>query len=444
MMYLNKFFNHTFKILLIIAMICFVSSCGGSTSGDKKEDPENSIVSCGTSGTDHGECEANQNDADCMGCQIFDIMFNAVNANYPSLQRAYSQGAPTLMAVAFAVWLALRLLKYVSSVSENNVSEVWNEILRKAFVCTLCAIIVSSPAALNAFINTFIMPIFMAFLDLGVHIIQKATALNPADTLTVTLFGDTITTSGMKFDCKLDSLVFAETGIPKAFRDTIYCMFRYLTDNLTIGGKVGYKAMAHTNAIGWIIGVLIYLCFWVVKICFVFYLVDCIFQMGVILLLLPLFVMAYAFGPTKKWATSAFTYMIATSSFLMCFSVLIAMIIGAMLAMVGDNPEIFNPDGDAYTRDISVGFMCMLLIGFLVYGSMGVANQVSNALIDGHSSSNFQKKLKAVAQATGQAIWHGVKALVSWGTAAMPDSLIANIKKHYDAAKEKAKKAAGR
>lgn len=441
MRYLNKFFNQTFKILLIIMMIGLVSSCGGSTKGNKADDPENSVISCGTSGTEYEKCQANQNDADCMGCQIFDIMFNAVNDNYPALQKAYSKGAPTVLAVAFAIWLALRLLKYVSSVSENNVSEVWNEILRKAFVCVMCSIIVSSPAALNAFINTFIMPIFMAFLDLGVHIIQKAKTLDTVTT--INLFGETVTPND-NFDCKLDQLVFAESGIPKAFRNTIYCMFNYLKDNLTMGGEVGIKAMAQTNAIGWIIGVAIYVCFWIVKICFVFYLVDCIFQMGVILLLLPLFVMSYAFGPTKKWATSAFTYIIATSSFLMCFSVLIAMIIGAMLSIIGDNPEIFNPDGDAYTRDISVGFMCMLLIGFLVYGSMGVANQVSNALIDGHSSSNFQKKLKAVAQATGQAILHGVKALISWGTAAMPDKLISKMKKHIDEMKEKIKKSAGR
>ena len=434
----TKIARASIKILLVILLVGMLSACGSSEEGSS----ENGIASCGSS--DSTECEPDHSDKDCMGCQVFKTLFDAINQHYKDLPRVYSEGAPTMMMIAFAIWLALRLLKYVSSVTENNISEVWNEILRKMFICLICATIVSSTATLNAFINVFIMPIFMAFLDLGVNIIQATSSL-PAGSTSATIFGETMGNNSSTFSCSLDSLTFTETGIPPAFKNTVVCIFSYLKDNISVGGKVGWKAMQQSSgAISWIIGVLMWLCFLVVKLCFVFYFVDCIFQMGIVLLALPIFVMAYAFGPTKKWATSAFTYIIATSSYLMCFSILIAMIIRAMIELVSNNPDIFNPDGEAHLSDISIGFICMMLIGWLAVGSMSVANQLSNSLIGGNSSSNFEKKLKAVAQGALRALWTGVKALISWGSTAFPDTMIARVHRQVKAMKEKINKAAGR
>lgn len=432
----TKIARASIKILLIVLFVGMLSACASSSD----EPSQNGIADCSGS----ADCEPDHSDKDCMGCQIFTILFNAINLNYRELQKVYSEGAPTMMMIAFAVWLALRLLKYVSSVTENNISEIWNEILRKIFICTICIILVSSTTTLNTFINTFIMPIFMAFLDLGVKIIQATTSLQTGST-SATLFGETMGNNAVNFSCSLDSLTFNENGIPVAFKNTIICIFSYLKDNISLGGKIGWKAMQQSSgALSWLIGGLMWLCFLVVKVCFVFYFVDCIFQMGIILLLLPIFIMSYAFKPTRKWASSAFNYIIATSSYLMCFSILIAMVIRAMIELVSSNPDIFNPDGEAHTSDISIGFLCMMLIGWLVVGSMGVANQLSNSLIGGKSGSNFQKKLKAVAQAAGQALWRGIKALVSWGATAFPDTMIAKVHRQVKAMKEKINKTAGR
>ena len=72
--------------------------------------------------------------------------------------------------------------------------------------------------------------------------------------------------------------------------------------------------------------------------------------------------------------------------------------------------------------DISLGFLCLLMIGFLIYGSMGVSQQLTSALLGAKVDSNFQRNLKAFIQGVGKAIWSGLGMVVSWGASLVPQS----------------------
>jgi len=437
-----KILVNALKILLIVVVISTISAC---TKNSDSND-ENSVVACNNANTGDDSCKEDFDDTNCLGCQIFDTMFNAINSYYNKMQKIFSNGARNFMAVAFALWLALRLLKYVSSVTENNIGEVWNEILRKAFICVLCAIVVSNTTMLNMFINTFIMPIYMAFLELGVAILNTST--DASNGATITIFDEEISTK-TGFTCQMpqQDINFSSTGLPKDMGDVMNCMLRYLKDNLSMGGKVGWQAMAKSRGfLSPVIGFVLFACFWIVKICFVFYLVDSVFQMGIIMFMLPIFIMAYAFGPTKKWATSAFNRVIATSSFLMCFSIIVALTVRGMIELIDANKAIFNP-GESAKEDLSIGFMCLVLIGFLISGSMGVANAVSGALVGGKAATNFQKKLKGVVQGAAGVAWKSITGLITFGVAAFPNSFISrasNTIKRIESKINKVQRAAGR
>ncbi len=441
----RKILINSLKILLIVIMIGLSSACGKNDGSSS----ENSLVACDAES--QKTCEENEtelSDKSCLGCQIFKTMFKAVNQYYKQMQTMFSSGAKSFMMVAFAIWLALRLLKYVSSVTENNMGEVWNEIIRKAFLCVLCTLIVSSTATLNAFVNTFIMPIYMAFLELGVKILGASTTSAISGDGTLQLFGEEVSVGNTAFSCSaFDKIEFNEEGLPEALLNTINCMLRYLKDNLTIGGKIGMKAMSHSfGFIGGVLGLCLFCCFLIVKICFVFYLVDSMFKLGIILFMLPVFVMAFAFGPTKAWATKAFSYILSTAAFLMCFSVIVALSVRAMIELIRGNEAIFN-QGEMAFEDLSVGFMMLMLIGFLITGSSGVASQLTNSWVGGSVSSNFQQKLKGMVQGAAQAVWKGVTALATFGAAAFPNTVVSrgiNTIKKIDNKIKGVQKAAGR
>ena len=434
----SKILTRVLRVLLIAMMIGLSTACSDS-------DKENSVASCG----DTSNCQ--DTGSKTFGSEAFAVVFGTINTNYRHMQETFSGGASTFMATAFAVWLALRLLKYVSSVTENNVSEVWNEVLRKAFICLLCYFIVSNVGALNLFINGFLMPIYVAFLDLGVSIVQATVSGNEGagSNINIVVFGESTVVSPANFSCKLDGneMELTESGFPPAFEGTIVCLLNYLGKNLAIGREAGTAIMGSTGALGWLIGVLLFFCFWIVQVCFVFYLVDSLFQMGIMLFMLPVFVMAYAFGPTKKWASTAFSYIIGSAAFLMCFSVIVALVVRGIIELINGSPEIFNPDEGAARENVGVGLLCLLLMGFLVYGSMGVASQLANSLAGGKATSNFQKKLKAVAQGIAKGVWKGLTNALSWGASAFPNSIIGRMKKVIDKVKkvgDKVKSAAGR
>lgn len=418
--------GYLLKLLLIITTVLFLSACGKDGDTDSVIG-ENIATNC-----DENDTECRQ--ALCLGCTLLELMYNAASKHVMSMHASLTDGAMAVMMVGFSIWLALRLLKFVSSVTETNAGEVWNEIVRKAFVCLICGLLASSSGGLMFVMNMLIFPVYRAFMELGVAILNNSLSSDTANPTTFTVFGSTLQVSDVNLHCSIegDFRASEKTGFPPSLIETMVCMMRMVSGYLNIGSEIAFESMRQTSAVmGTVMGIVLYAFFWVVKVGFSFYLVDMIFQMSIIILLLPLYVMAYAFGPTQSWAKKAFSNVLASSAFMMCFSVIVATVLVAMVSMLQKYPAIFDPDPDALEasmQDLSIGFMCLLLIGFLVYGSMGVSQQLTSALLGAKVSANFQKNLKAAVQAIGGAILSGIGALVTWGMSLAPQSSIRLIR----------------
>ena len=440
------------KLLFIVLTVMLLGACGDGDEELVTKNSCNSVETCEEC-RKSGESCTDLRDTTCLGCEIFEVIYESVGTNVMKLHTQFSKASMAIVMIGFAIWLMLRILKFASSVNETNVGEVWNEILRKVFVCLICGILASNPTMLKYAINTLVMPIYTAFLELGLQILEQATSQGGGSSESFTVFGDTITVASSNLKCELagDSIAVTDRGFPESLKNAMACMIRSLTDYLTLGGSISYKIMSHTEGAGLIAVIVAFItwaCFWVVKIGFVFYLVDTLFQMGIIILLLPLFIISYAFGPTRKWATSGFKHMLASAAFLMCFSVIVAVVLMAMVGLVQNNPSIFNPEGgDNAFRDISIGFICLLLIGFLIYGSMGVSQQLTSAFIGIKMSANFQKNLKAVVQAARNMLMAAVGGILSFGTSLIPQSkfvMIRQVANRAKALRNKLDRVAGR
>ena len=85
-----------------------------------------------------GESCTDLRDTTCLGCEIFEVIYESVGTNVMKLHTQFSKASMAIVMIGFAIWLMLRILKFASSVNETNVGEVWNEILRKVFVCLIC------------------------------------------------------------------------------------------------------------------------------------------------------------------------------------------------------------------------------------------------------------------------------------------------------------------
>ena len=435
--------NSLKKLLVIIFAVLALSACGNDYMKGEKCISEEDCRQCEA----EGKACNDVSDAFCLGCIILEQIYDAVGDNVMKLHVEFSRASMAIVMIGFSIWLAMRLLKFVSSMTEANVGEVWNEILRKAFICLFCGILASNPTNLVYAINTLIIPFYMAFLDLGIQVLNNSLASDTGEATEVVAFAKTITVKTNALRCELSGSanVSIEEGFPNSIRETMSCIIRALKEYLTMGGEISFKILSTPTGglgfLGALMGIITYLCFWVVKIGFVFYLVDTIFQMGIIILMLPIFILSYAFGPTRKWATMGLKHTLMSAAFLMSFSIIVAMVLSAMISLVRENQDIFNPaDTEGAFKDISIGFLCMLLIGFLVFGSMGVSQQLTSAVIGAKMSANFQKNLKAVVQMSVELLLRAVGSLITSGSSETPVSKFKLIRRVLDAYKKTTKK----
>lgn len=424
------------KILIIILLVMFLGACG------ENQDDE---VKCTNEGANAANC-IQVNDISCLGCNIFELLFNAASVNVMKLHKDLTTGSMSVMMVAFAIWLAIRLLKFVSSMADSSISQVWNDIIKQAFLCVFCGILASSPDMLIYAVNTFVYPIYAAMLKLGIAIMENAVNESNGTSTTFNVFGEQVSVATIDLKCTFDKAgLITKDGFPTEFREAIVCMLKAVRGYLTVGGEVAYTLKSEADNIRiWLAGTTLWLFFWVVRVGFVFYLVDTIFQMGIIILLLPIFILSYAFKTTRKWASIGFQNLLSSAGFLMCFSIIVVMVLRAMIELIVNNASIFNPsDSEAAVSNIGVGFLCLLLIGALIYGSMGVTQQITGALIGSKIDANFQKNLVKILNKVKGWTLNGLASLVTAGTSLLPASIQKQISMVKEA-KAKIDRIAGR
>lgn len=438
------------KILVMLLLVVFLSACGENGAGD--------IVVGEPCETDVENPNIKNNCADvsgktCLGCQVFDIMFQAVGVSVMRLHSELTSGAMAVMMICFSVWLAKRLLTFVSSVTDSSIAQVWNEIARQAFLCMFCGILASSPSMLVYAVNTFVYPVYAAFIKLGIELLNNALDFGESgSSQKIAVFGavkelNIVNKEGL--GCTFDSVgLITTSGFPVEFGETLKCMIKILKEYLSLGGEISFELMKNSSAFtGKMAGLFVYLTFWVVRIMFVFYLVDTIFQMGIIILVLPIFIMAYAFKSTRKWTSAVFKNMIASAGFLMCFSVVVSMILTAMVSLVTKRADIFNPGGnmagaEVVTKDLGISVFCLLLIGFLVQSTMAISQGIMSSLIESSMASNFQKNLKSMLEKAKTLIISGLGSALSHATSVLPDRAI-NVIKSIKAARAKINRLTG-
>lgn len=370
------------KILLSVLIIVFVSACnnnGGADPAALKQEQAQAL----TKGT-------------CWQKEVLDPIYNVIGKIAMSMHTELTKSSVAVVMMGFAIWLALKLMKFVGSSIEGSPAQVWNEIVRKAFICLFCGFLASNAGMIAFVMNTLIFPLYSAFLEFGSEILSIA----HTNVTSVTIMGETLNLSNHNLICKIDEeLVAMQENFPTSMRDMMGCMVCAVADRLEMGRDMAFTAMRDGGLLAWVVGFLIWAIFLVVGWGFVFYLVDSIFRMGMMVLFLPLLIIAYAFESTRKWTSSGFANILNSAAFMMAFSIIIATALMAMVSLAGDNPEIFNPDRpELHATNLSLAILCLLLVAFLIYGSMEVSSQLTKLIIGGKSTTTFQKNLKATAQ----------------------------------------------
>lgn len=355
----------------------------------------------------------------CWQSGMIDTLYENMGKVAMGMYAKITDGALPLMMLAFALWTIFRLLKFVGSFTEDSPAEIWNEIVRKMFMCLICGLIASSTTQILWLLNTIIFPIYYAFLELGAAILNSAgdgSNFEVKDGVVIKFFQEMVTPSQPVMctapaigKASIDSLSF-----PDGPRAMMNCMICAVNERLTLGFFLSFRVMAFPGFMSLISGLLILICFTFVKLGFVFYLVDSIFRFTMMAVILPILVMSYAFKQTSSWAKNGFLTILNSGALMMFMAVMMSMALLAMEQIITDNTDVFNDNVSKMSfAEFSIPFMCIMLIAFLIASSVNIAQQVTDSLVGGNSDSAFQKRAGKLA---AELFW-GALGIITFGGA---------------------------
>ena len=335
---------------------------------------------------------------ECWQTGMIDLLYQNMGKIAMGMYAKITDGALPLMMIAFALWTIFRLLKFVGSFTEDSPAEIWNEIVRKLFVCLICGLIASSTTQILWLLNTVVFPIYYAFLELGAAILNSAgDGSNFKAGSTVLNFFQEKLTLNEPVMCSAPAIGKASIeslSFPDGPRTMMNCMICTVNERLTLGFFLSFKVMDAPGFMSLITGLFILICFTIVKLGFIFYLVDSIFRFTMMAIILPILVMSYAFKQTSSWAKNGFLTIINSAALMMFMAIMMSMALLAMERIITDNSDIFNDNANEMSfSEFSIPFMCIMLVGFLISSSVNLAQQVTDSLVGGNSDSLFQKRV---------------------------------------------------
>ena len=81
----------------------------------------------------------------CTLCPLFAIVFNAVSEVGAQSVQTFSSGVSKIVIVGFAIWLAMQVLAFASSIETQDLKDLVQKIITQGFIVMLVVIILKMP-----------------------------------------------------------------------------------------------------------------------------------------------------------------------------------------------------------------------------------------------------------------------------------------------------------
>lgn len=354
--------------------------------------------------------------ASCWQTKVIAAVLKIINLLYARssqyvTENAMSTGGAAVIFIAFAIWMAFKILKILPSFKEENLGEVWTEIGHKLFVCAFCAYIVYNPENINWAIRTFLLPVYNSILELGLHL------LNFVPMTAEQSVGDygKVTYEQSNSICIISSVSSeGPLDLKAAITPMTNCLICVISDRLNSGIKIGLNlvgegAFSIPPKISYVfVGIILMFLFTVAKFCFVLFVVDGLFRLNFAVFLLPIFIIGIPFNYTRKWSKHCFLMFLNSSGIMMFMGLLV-------VTSVMTLENIIGAVGTSFTERTIVGLgprlLSILFVAFIFVNIPGMAVALADKFIGGGGGDEFQKKITKFVIQTAKKI--GAAALGS-------------------------------
>ena len=401
---ISKFFK---TILMVVCSVMILAGC--NEKGLIEEEP--------VAGE---ESDLDEQHRTCWQASVLSAFYKVMGKSAMAAYPKVTKSAMPFMMMAFAVWLSIRLLKHVSSVVPENISEVWTEITRMFFACFVCGILASQTGFLMFVLNKLVFPIYYAFLEYGGAVLNSMQLGDNSDGI---YLGNEEDGFCLIYDqpivCQPPALEAVTTGhFPQGPSYMMQCLTCAINDRMNIGFQLSIKLLGIGTLTSALCGLILFAIFAIVKINFIFYIVDSIFRMTIMIILLPCFIMAYPFKFSRKWTKTGLVSVLNSAAILAFIAIMVSMALAAMQFILLDNYDLFITENFA---EAGIMPLSLILIGFLILKSIEISVGLASTLVGGSTGTDFQKKIAKLGASAA-------KAAISWATSGVAKLFMKNEK----------------
>ena len=217
----------------------------------------------------------------CWSCQAFRTVYDAVGSVAKSAYENMRVIALNLLAIFLALWLLFKTLSFITIMNIPNYSKYWVDVARRIMRAVFAgAILINTPVMIK-FINFIVEPVFLLFIYLSMQIVNA---------------NDNAFAVGALMD--VGSQFQTDTPFPAGVGNQLENLIYRIQVALDIGRSLGLRMIILSDFSGIFIGFFILIMFISLSIFFPYYFIDSLIRLGFVIILFPLFVVAWVFPKT--------------------------------------------------------------------------------------------------------------------------------------------------
>lgn len=283
----------------------------------------------------------------CTLCPLFALVFNAVSQVGAKSVTKFSSGVAKVVIVGFAIWLALQVLAFVSSIETQDLKDLIQKIITQGFIVMIVVIILDG--GVGYFLGKFLTPVYNVGHTMSQSLLtNEATKAIKSEKGKAGKFIEAVP-NGLPKEMGIN-IISTMTGIENEARKV-----KVLGSSFICMSKIKAKIFFLFTRLFWL-GFL----FWIFGLLLIFtipfLMVDSVLKIGVVIALLPMAIGGYAFKYTRQYTKQVWdTLLNSTLSFL--FITLVALLVISSVKVTvqdavaefakGSFDSMFNPGNSA-------------------------------------------------------------------------------------------------
>ncbi len=273
----------------------------------------------------------------CWLCSLFGIVFDTSSKVTNLAISRLSGSVFTAVLVAFAAWLSLQVLMFVSSIEKRDIKDLFKAIFKQSFIVAIVTILLNTN--LSSFFKTALEPIFSTSVNVAQAAISISGTKDVAQPQSCSKSGG---------NAKAD---FSTGALPESMKNGILCVMEMVQNQAAAVTALGSASICQSfEEWAWFVPHLGYLLvglgLWiggmVLIIAVPFVMIDYVAELAIAGGLLPVAVGAFAFKPTRGYSIKIWQTFLHSAFSFMFVAVLVLMLTTAYIQVLDSSYKPAN------------------------------------------------------------------------------------------------------